>query len=291
MTDADADLVADHVAPIRRRIVVPTDPADAFRLWTDDLGAWWPLAGHSVHGAASSVGFHGGRLVERGPDGDEVPWGEVLDWEPPHRLRLTWHPGRGAEEATEVEVRFEAVPSADADGPHTLVTLEHRGWATRADAAEARREYHEGWATVLGRFGAAGRGRAAGGADLPDAPAATAAPTGGEPADDRSIDEVWLALVHTAGPAAPTDGPLFAHPDFGEHPAFLGRLAEQATIVAAGPLGPLDGPPTGARGMTVVRVPADRVDAVAALARTDDRAVVRGLLEVEVLRWSVVPRA
>lgn len=244
--------------PIRRQVVVPATATDAFRLWTDDLDAWWPFDPHSVYGTGGTVGFVDGMLVERGADGERSVWGTVLTWEPGVRLHLTWHPGRGPDEATELEVRFDDVTVAGQHSPHTLVTVEHRGWERRADGGSARAEYREGWTGVLARFGDAVRG-------------------GG----------TWLVLAHTAGPAAPAEGPLFAHPDFGEHVAFLGRLADLGVLVAAGPLTPVDRPPDGARGMTVIRVPETEVGRFTALAETDDQSVVRGLLEVTVTRWAV----
>lgn len=247
--------------PIRRQVVVPATAADAFRLWTDDLYAWWPLEGHSVYGTGGTVRFVDGELVEEGPDGDRCAWGTVLAWEPGARLALTWHPGRGPDEATEVEVAFDDVVVAGEPGPHTLVTLEHRGWERLVDGAEAREEYGPGWAGVLGRFGEAAR-----------------------------VGGTWLVLAHGAGPAAPVEGPLFAHPDFAEHVAFLGRLAGLGVLVAAGPLSPIHKTPDGAHGMTVVRAPDGDVDRIAALAETDDQSVVRGLLEVTVSRWNVARR-
>lgn len=244
--------------PIRRQVVVPTSADEAFRLWTDDLAAWWPFDGHSVYGTGGSVRFVDGELVEQGADGDRCSWGTVLAWEPGARLALTWHPGSGPAEATEVEVRFDDVDVAGEPGPHALVTLEHRGWERRADGAEARGAYGRGWAGVLGLFAEAALG-----------------------------GDTWLVLAHRAGPGAPVDAPLFAHPDFPEHLAFLGRLADLGVLVAAGPLGLLHDAPDGARGMTVVRVPEADVDRIAALAETDDQSVVRGLLEVTVSRWNV----
>jgi uncharacterized protein YndB with AHSA1/START domain len=75
----------------------------------------------------------------------------VQAWEVPHRLALTFYPGRTAEYATEVEVTFQA----EAGG--TLVTLVHDGWERcRALLGEAtpaeRRGYDSGWEYVLGQF-------------------------------------------------------------------------------------------------------------------------------------------
>ncbi len=95
------------------------------------------------------MAFADGRLVERAVDGTESVWGEVLAWEPPHRLVLTWHPGGDATVASEVEVRFAP------DGDGTRVELEHRGWEPfGAEAASVRRRYvgPGAWGHVLDHF-------------------------------------------------------------------------------------------------------------------------------------------
>jgi hypothetical protein len=63
---------------------------------------------------------------------------------------MTWHPGSDPAQATELEVRFTAVPEG------TQVDLEHRGWERRVDGAEARPSYDSGWDMVLARYLAAG---------------------------------------------------------------------------------------------------------------------------------------
>ena len=97
--------------------------------------------------AAADVRFADGKLVETTPEGDQHAWGEVLAWEPPGRLELTWHPGR--EVSTNVTITFTA------DGDGTLVQLTHAGWEILgADAARGRASYAspDGWASVLGLF-------------------------------------------------------------------------------------------------------------------------------------------
>ena len=65
----------------------------------------------------------GGRLVTRFDDGKEWEVGAVHHWLPGDRLTFGWRlPGFRADQATEVDVRFEAV------GGETRVTVEHRGW-------------------------------------------------------------------------------------------------------------------------------------------------------------------
>jgi uncharacterized protein YciI len=240
--------------PIRRQIVVAAKPEVAFEVFTEEIGQWWPLATHSVFGGDADVVFHDGRLVERDPGGAESVWGSVLDWEPPRGFRITWHPGSDPDQATEVEVAF--VPVADG---RTLVTLEHRGWERLPDPTATRTEYGNGWPKVLGRyverFGAAA---------------------------DADEDQVWLALLHTPGPAV--GGPLevFAHPDFAEHLAFLRRLREDGVLVAAGPF------PASGEGMTVVKVAPDAVADYVRRAQEDDLSVARGVLQVRARPWQVV---
>jgi uncharacterized protein YndB with AHSA1/START domain len=244
-----------ELQPIRRQVVVSGTCTAAFEVFTGAIEKWWPLESHSVYGAGGTVRFADGRLIEQGPDGTETLWGTVLDWQPPDRLRITWHPGSDPAKATEVEVMFAAVTD-----DLTLVTLEHRGWERYADPAAARTQYNQGWPYVLGTF-----------ADH----AAISTPHGED-------GPVWLALMHTAGPALRPDQPVFTQPDFAEHISFLRRLDDRGVLVAAGSL---DGHATG---MTVIRVPDPaEVATYVRLAHEDDQAVVRGLFLVRVRPWQV----
>ena len=107
---------------------------DAFRLFTDGIGEWWPLKGtnFSYGGERADKIFleakPGGRLYERFTDGEEYEIGRVTECEPPNRIVFSWsNPGWNA--PTEVEVRFSKAASG------TRVDLEHRGWeAAGADA-------------------------------------------------------------------------------------------------------------------------------------------------------------
>jgi uncharacterized protein YndB with AHSA1/START domain len=138
--------------PIVRAVHVRVPPERAFVLFTDGIGAWWPLHTHSVsEDAAAHLAFAGGLLLETDPSGQRHAWGEVLAWEPPHRVRFSWRPAPGpavTAPATVVEVRF----TADEDG--TRVVLTHSGWEVFDDAAERARGYAApgGWSAVLTRF-------------------------------------------------------------------------------------------------------------------------------------------
>lgn len=138
---------ATETGPVLKTVTVSRPVEEAFRVFTAELGTWWPLRQYSVdpdraEDAVLEPGV-GGRLYERGPDG-RAEWGEVLAWDPPARVVFSWHPGRGPEEATEVEVRFTASEGG------TLVELEHRGWEILGErAAGVRSSYEQGWRGVL----------------------------------------------------------------------------------------------------------------------------------------------
>jgi uncharacterized protein YndB with AHSA1/START domain len=96
-------------------VVVRADPAAAFRMFTDDVDAWWKR-GPRYRSGEGAMRFDADRLWE---GSREI--GRVLAWEPGNRLRLelpNWPFGEGL--PAEVEVRFEAV------GHGTRVTVEHR---------------------------------------------------------------------------------------------------------------------------------------------------------------------
>ena len=136
---------------IRQSVVVRTTPERAFEVFTAEIGTWWPL--DEVHSrlddpATAVIEPHaGGRVYERATTGEEAAWGEVLEWQPPHRLVLAWKPNDTPHPPTEVEVRFTA------EGGGTRVDLEHRGWERLGeDAGPARAGYDRGWPPVLASY-------------------------------------------------------------------------------------------------------------------------------------------
>lgn len=240
------------VPPIRRAVIVDATLARAFAAFTDEFGSWWPVDGFSVFGAGGSVGIDAGEIVEVSASGEKAHWGSVTEWEPPHRLAFTWHPGHPADRrSSRVEVSF-----TDLDD-QTLVVLEHSGWEVFDDPAGARANYTNGWPTVIAAY-------AENLADQPD----------------------FVVLQHRRGPAADPDQPLFAQPGFAEHLAFLSRLEAQGQVLAAGPFPESDG-----EGMTVLRLPdGTGITAATRLATEDDASVASGFLTVEVRPWQVVVR-
>lgn len=151
------------IDPIRASVTVGCAPEDAFRVFTREMGAWWPVLEHSMavdeHGGRVKVESvvveerEGGRIYEVMSDGAEGTWATILAWDPPHRLVLAWKPNLSDYPPTEIEVTFNSH-----DGG-TRVDLEHRGWERLgAIAEEARSGYGEGWTGVLALFSAAAGG-------------------------------------------------------------------------------------------------------------------------------------
>ena len=104
---------------------VAAEPAEAFALFTGEIGAWW--AAGAVRGALWNgvLRFEtgvGGRLLKSiGDQSFEI--GRVQRWEPPAGFVFECREAGEADgPSTEVEVRF-----APAEGG-TRVTLEHRGF-------------------------------------------------------------------------------------------------------------------------------------------------------------------
>lgn len=136
---------------VRRSVTVARSPEDAFRVFTEGIGRWWPLETHSVgrdgRPAETAVmdRHEGGRFYERTGSGTEH-WGTILVWEPPSRVVISWEL-RPERPPTEVDVRFTP------DGDGTRVDLEHRGFERLGDQAhEVAASYDGGWSKVLGRY-------------------------------------------------------------------------------------------------------------------------------------------
>ena len=276
------------VPPIRREVLVDAGPEAAFDVFTAGIGRWWPLAGHSVHGAGGTVAFTGGQLVERAATGQQVIWGTVTRWEPPAAVAFTWHPGRTPERPSHVEVTFTAA------GPQTLVTLIHSGWDAYAEPAAMRAEYDHGWPIVLGRYqaqaGRPGEQASRAGDSGQEQESGQEEASGQEEEGGLGADgakQTWVALLHRPGPAAPPDGGVFDDPRFAEHVAFLSRMREAGYLVAAGPMTDAAG-----EGMTILRLPGTgQLARAAMLATEDDASVAQGFFSVTVRPWQVTMQA
>jgi len=144
----NAPVLGPILPPVRKVVHVPWDVEHAFRRFTRELASWWPLATHSLGGSAAvTCRFEervGGEIFEAQRDGRRIVWGTVLVWEPPTRVRFTWHPGEDPTSFGEVELRFAR------EGDGTRLELTHSGWERRgAKAKSARRAYNLGWVYVL----------------------------------------------------------------------------------------------------------------------------------------------
>jgi uncharacterized protein YndB with AHSA1/START domain len=140
---------------VRKSVSVNCPTELAFRVFTERVGSWWPF--EKVHSISEDEvetvvleDSAGGRFYERTKSGEELLWGTVLIWDPPHRLVYSWHPGRGEDTAQQVEVTFTP------EGDGTRVELVHTGWERLGDRmAETVASYETGWDTVLGGYVAA----------------------------------------------------------------------------------------------------------------------------------------
>ncbi|HEY2015781.1 MAG TPA: SRPBCC domain-containing protein, partial [Bryobacteraceae bacterium] len=124
-------------------VEVAVDPQTAFRIFTEEIDAWWQRGPHNFYdgGRAAATRIEpgvGGRYLEVYDDatGDVLEIGRITVWEP--GKRLVW---RMMLDDTEVDIRFEAVPGG------TLVNLEQRLIPEGTKA-----HFYSGWNNILGWF-------------------------------------------------------------------------------------------------------------------------------------------
>jgi uncharacterized protein YndB with AHSA1/START domain len=166
MTD---EMMSGGVDPnsVRKVMNVKAPVEIAWRVFTDSMGTWWPLANFKI-GKAKAVDAVieprvGGRWYEQGEDGSTCQWGSVLAWEPPSRLVLSWDISADWQYdpalKTELEVRF--IPEgADA----TRVELEHRHldrYGARRDEMRTIFDTTGDWGRLLQAFAQAAQGASA----------------------------------------------------------------------------------------------------------------------------------
>jgi uncharacterized protein YndB with AHSA1/START domain len=144
------------IEPLRLSFDVGCDPDHAFATWTRKASSWWPPDHTVSHDAEAQIVFEprvGGRIFERTSGGREIEWGEIVEWDPPHRLRYLWNIATDRERATDVAIVFRGLPDRS-----TRVEVEHSGWERLGEIGQAWRDANRaGWDGVLPAFEASCR--------------------------------------------------------------------------------------------------------------------------------------
>ena len=140
--------------PIIKTIEVPCSQEQAFAVFVNDMGSWWPLDKRSMSlmqgdgKPAKSLQVEaklGGKIVEIGHDDAEYHWGTIKSYDPHAALSLDFHMGLPPENASLVEVRF-----TELGNERTRVELTHSNWEAFGDMAEMMRGgYGSGWVIIF----------------------------------------------------------------------------------------------------------------------------------------------
>jgi uncharacterized protein YndB with AHSA1/START domain len=137
------------VNEVQATVLVATDPARAFALFTDEVDRWWrrseryggpEVTGHRFEGRV------GGRFLELSEEAEHA-LGFITVWDPPGRLAFTWRQSNWTPgEVTEVMVTFVG------EDVGTRVTLRHRGFARIVSNVGCEVGYAAGWRELLGWY-------------------------------------------------------------------------------------------------------------------------------------------
>ncbi len=144
---------------VRKEVVVDASPAQAFTAFTERFGDFKPREHNLLAAPIVETVFEprvGGHIYDRAEDGSECRWARVLVYEPPARVVFSWDISprwqleTDQENASEVEVRFEAIT-----GERTRVVLELRNldrhgpmWTAVRDGVDG----DGGWPLYLARY-------------------------------------------------------------------------------------------------------------------------------------------
>jgi uncharacterized protein YndB with AHSA1/START domain len=147
---------------VSKSVVVNAPIERAFEVFTAKFDSWWPRTHHIGKVEPFEAILEpraGGRYYERGADGTECEWGEVLEFDPPTHLALSWHlnhefgyvadPAR----ASRVDVTFvvEGPSTTRVDVVHSQIERHGEHWEGVRDGVGGE----GGWQRILDDFAAA----------------------------------------------------------------------------------------------------------------------------------------
>ena len=142
----------------------------AFSVFVEQMETWWPATHHVGKTPFEAIFVEprvGGRWYERDVNGNLSDWGTVLGWDPPRRVKFSWHVGPRHDQpdwvcdpdiakASEVEIRFTS------EGPGvTYVELEHSKLERHGEGYEQLRAVFDGpgaWSHILSLYANAAEG-------------------------------------------------------------------------------------------------------------------------------------
>jgi uncharacterized protein YndB with AHSA1/START domain len=144
---------------VRTSIVVRAPQDRAFRVFTEQLGAFKPREHNmlSVEIAETVLEPHvGGSVFDRGVDGTVCRWARVLAYEPPARLVISWDISprwqieTDPERSSEVEILFiaESEDRTRLDLTHRRLERHGAGWESIRDGVAGA----DGWPLYLERY-------------------------------------------------------------------------------------------------------------------------------------------
>jgi uncharacterized protein YndB with AHSA1/START domain len=146
---------------VHASILVEAPLERAFKVFTEDFGRFKPPEHNMLGVEIAETVFEprvGGHLYDRGIDGSTCTWADVLVYEPPNRVVLTWNISptwqieTDRNKSSEWEVRFSAETPE-----RTRVEIEHRNLDHHGDGWEGVRagvEGDQGWPLYLQRYAA-----------------------------------------------------------------------------------------------------------------------------------------
>jgi uncharacterized protein YndB with AHSA1/START domain len=144
---------------VRVQVIVDAPIEQAFAVFTEGIGTWFPPEYNLLPVPIAERVFEprvGGRVYDRGVDGSECQWAQVLVYEPPARVVISWNISprwqieTDRKKASEVEVQFVSEAR-----DRTRVELEHRHLERHGEGWERTRDElgsEGGWPGCIRRF-------------------------------------------------------------------------------------------------------------------------------------------